>query len=513
MKVFLIYIRSPKIASNSVMPLGILYIASTLLRDGFDVRVFDTLYESTDAVTDELRRFQPDMIGVSFLTTEFKLTCQWVAHMREVCPRAILFGGGAHLSSGVGTRAAQRLGLDFAVYAEGELTALEVCRRIRDQRDYRDATGIMWRGEDGRIVKNPPTRLLDDIDKLPHPARHLLRKEKSLTPPGHIRSYLCNGTLTSFTSRGCNAHCTFCDTHILFGRSVRRRSVANVMEELEEARRQFQFDSIYFMDDTFTLNQRWVYDFCKEIKRTGLAWGCETRVTSVNVSLLQAMKDAGCVQVDYGVESGSPRVLKGMKKGITRDLIVKAFDMTRAVGIRTFATMMVGLPEEHEEDVEQSVRLVKRIRPNFLHVTIATPLPGTELYELAVENGWVDQVRCEEVEWDFVNTTEPVMKVNFTGAELLRNRRRVQNANFHRNYLSLITRRNMRHILAGTASALKRPLQTAKALLTFLKVKNTDVLILYFYKVYQIDYIARHRGFRAPRTAAVFTDVNPNYVR
>src|SRR5919197_5582232 len=181
MKVFLIYIRSPKIASNSVMPLGILYIASTLLRDGFDVRVFDTLYESTDAVIDELRRFQPDMIGVSFLTTEFKLTCQWVAHMREVCPRAILFGGGAHLSSGVGTRAAQRLGLDFAVYGEGEMTALEVCRRIRDQRDYRDATGIMWRGEDGRIVKNPPTRLLDDIDKLPHPARHLLRKEKYLT--------------------------------------------------------------------------------------------------------------------------------------------------------------------------------------------------------------------------------------------------------------------------------------------------------------------------------------------
>ena len=89
----------------------------------------------------------------------------------------------------------------------------------------------------------------------------------------------------------------------------------------------------------------------------------------------------------------------------------------------------------------------------------------------------------------------------------------MQNANFHRNYLSLITRRNMRHILAGTAAALKRPLQTAKAFLTFLRVKNTDVLILYFYKVYQIDYIRRHRGFRAPRAATVFTDVNPNYVR
>src|ERR1700756_4910973 len=101
MRVFLVYIRSPKIASNSVMPLGILYIASTLLRDGFDVRVFDTLYESPDVLLDELRRFQPDMIGVSFLTTEFKLTCQWLDRMREVCPKAALFGGGAHLSSGV----------------------------------------------------------------------------------------------------------------------------------------------------------------------------------------------------------------------------------------------------------------------------------------------------------------------------------------------------------------------------------------------------------------------------
>jgi radical SAM superfamily enzyme YgiQ (UPF0313 family) len=513
MKIFLIYIRSPKIASNSVMPLGILYIASTLLREGFDVRVFDTIYESPDAVLDELRRFQPDMIGVSFLTTEFKLTCQWVERMREVCPKAVLFGGGAHLSSGVGHHAAGRLGLEFAVYGEGEATTLEVCRRLRDRRDYRDVTGILWRREDGQVIKNPPTALLDDLDELPHPARHLLRKEKYLTPPGHIRSYLSNGTLTSFTSRGCNAHCTFCDTHILFGRSVRRRSVANVMEEIEDARRQFKFDSIYFMDDTFTLNQRWVYDFCKEIKRTGLAWGCETRVTSVNVALLEAMKDSGCVQVDYGVESGSPRVLKGMKKGITRELAVKAFDMTHAVGIRTFATMMVGLPEEQPEDVEQSIDLVRRIRPHFLHVTIATPLPGTELYDLAVQNGWVDQARCEELEWDFVNTKEPVMKVNFTGEQLLRNRRRVQNANFHRNYLSLITPRNLRHIAAATLSALRRPWQTARAVRTFLQVKNTDVLILYFYKVYQIDYIRRNRGFEPPRVDTVFTDVNPNYVR
>lgn len=513
MKIFLIYIRSPKIASNSVMPLGILYVASTLIRDGFEVRVFDTLYESTDAVMKELRGFQPDAIGVSFLTTEFKLTGQWIAAMREVCPRAVLFGGGAHLSSGVGARAAEQLGLDFGVYGEGETTALEVCRRLRDGRDYRDTTGILYRDDAGQIVKAPPTPLVDDLDDLPHPARHLLRREKYLTPPGHIRSRLSNGTLTAFTSRGCNAHCTFCDTHILFGRSVRRRSVKNVMEEIEEARRQFDFDSIYFMDDTFTLNQRWVYDFCGEIKRTGLAWGCETRVTSVNEALLQAMKDSGCVQVDYGVESGSPRVLKAMKKGITRELVVKAFDTTRKVGIRTFATFMVGLPDEYEEDVAQSISLVKRIKPNFIHVTIATPLPGTELWDIALANGWVNEAECEELEWDFVNTTEPVMRVNFTGKQLLRNRQRVQNANFARSYLSIFTRQNLRHIAGGAAAAARRPWETARALVNFFRLRNADVLLLYFTKVYQLDYIRRHRGFQAPRHEGVFANVNPNYMR
>jgi anaerobic magnesium-protoporphyrin IX monomethyl ester cyclase len=513
MKVFLIYIRSPKIASNSVMPLGILYIASTLMRDGFEVRVFDTLYESTDAVMDELRRFQPDLIGVSFLTTEFKLTSKWIAAMREVCPRATLFGGGAHLSSGVGDRAADQLGLDFAVYGEGEVTTLDVCRRLRDGRDYRDATGIIYRDDSGRMVKAPPTPLVDDLDTLPHPARQLLNREKYLTPPGHIRSFFSNGTLTAFTSRGCNAHCTFCDTHILFGRSVRRRSVKNVMEEIEDARQHFNFDSIYFMDDTFTLNQRWVYEFCDEIKRTGLAWGCETRVTSVNEPLLRAMKDANCVQVDYGVESGSPKVLKGMKKGITRELVVKAFDTTRKVGIRTFATFMVGLPEELEEDVEQSISLVKRIKPNFIHVTIATPLPGTELWDIAIENGWVDAAACEELEWDFVNTEEPVMHVNFTPKQLLRNRQRVQNANFTRSYLSIFTRQNLRHIAGGAAAAARRPWETARALANFFRLRNADVLLLYFMKVYQLDYIRRHRGFEAPRHEAVFANVNPNYMR
>jgi radical SAM superfamily enzyme YgiQ (UPF0313 family) len=513
MKVFLIYIRSPKIASNSVMPLGILYVASTLIRDGFDVRVFDTLYESTDVVMDELRQFQPDLIGVSFLTTEFKLTSKWIAAMREVCPNATLFGGGAHLSSGVGDRAAGQLGLDFAVYGEGEVTALDICRRLRDGRDYRDASGIIYRDDTGRMVKNCATPLVDDLDTLPHPARHLLRREKYLTPPGHIRSFFSNGTLTAFTSRGCNAHCTFCDTHILFGRSVRRRSVKNVMEEIEDARRHFDFDSIYFMDDTFTLNQRWVYEFCDEIKRTGLAWGCETRVTSVNEPLLQAMKDANCVQVDYGVESGSPKVLKGMKKGITRELVVKAFDTTRKVGIRTFATFMVGLPEELEDDVEQSISLVKRIKPNFIHVTIATPLPGTELWDIAIEKGWIEEAKCEELEWDFVNTEEPVMHVNFTPKQLLRNRQRVQNANFTRSYLSIFTRQNLRHIAGGAAAAARRPWETARALANFFRLRNADVLLLYFMKVYQLDYIRRHRGFEAPQHEAVFANVNPNYMR
>ena len=174
---------------------------------------------------------------------------------------------------------------------------------------------------------------------------------------------------------------------------------------------------------------------------------------------------------------------------------------------------MVGLPEEQEEDVRQSISLVKRIRPNFIHVTIATPLPGTELWDIAIQNGWVDEAKCEELDWDFVNTAEPVMKVKFTGKQLLHNRRRVQNANFTRSYVSLFTGRNLRYILAAVGAASRRPWQTARALFNFFKLKNADVLLLYFTKVYQLDYIRRHRGFVAPRHEGAFANVNPNYMR
>ena len=493
-KVCLLYIRSKKIANASVMPLGVLYVAAVLEEHDFEVTVFDSLFEKDDNLVQAVREVNPGIIGLSFLTSEYGAALSMIKQLKSVCPDSIYMAGGPHISSCIGIEAALKLGLDFAVYGEGEATCLELCLRIRSNRDTKDIPGIYWRDRDGQMVKNPPLPLISDIDLLPFPARHLIKGEKYLLPPGYIRHYFSNGTFVLLSSRGCNSHCTFCDSQITFGRKVRRRKVAKVIEEIEQASRFLSFESIYFLDDTFTLNHEWLYRWCDEIKKMDIPWGCQTRVSSVNRDILFKMKDSGCVQVDYGVESGSLKVLKSIKKSQTPEKIIRAFELTREIGLRTFASMIVGLPEEREEDVKLSMDLVKQIKPDFLHVTFATPLPGTELYDQCIQNGWIDEKMCEELDWDFVNSENPVLKVKFTTKELKRNRKRLQNTNFLRNYMSVFTLRNARYVLMGILAGIKQPVSLFGALRIYFENRNMDVLVMYFYRQYQIELLARLRN-------------------
>ena len=514
MRVFLIYVRSQKISSTSIMPLGILYIGGLLEREGHEVQVIDTLYEETESVVEGVRQFEPELVGFSFLTTEYKLTRMWRERFADVCPDAIFVAGGAHMSSPAGDNAMQFLDLHYGVFGEGETTSVELLRRIDAGEDPVGLPGLIWRDQNGEAVRGLPAPLIQDLDGLPNPARHLLvNTDKYLTPPGYIRGYLSQGTLTLYTSRGCPAHCIFCDSHIVFGRTIRRRSVQHVMDEIEHARQSLDFETIFFADDTFTLDKKWVTEFCDAIGPTGIKWGCETRVSTVTPELLMAMKEAGCVQVDYGVESGSPAVLKTMKKGQTRAGIVRAFELTRAAGMRTFATMIVGLPSEGAEQFMESVSLVKEIKPDFLHVTIATPFPGTELWNESVERGWIDPVELEQANWDFVNTAEPVLKIQFSGAELKKMRNRLQNANLMRSYSSLLTIRNIKYVVAGGLSSLKHPLKTLKALRIALRTRNMDEALMHFNRIYQVDYLAKRRRFEASEESRAVYDVNPNHIR
>jgi radical SAM superfamily enzyme YgiQ (UPF0313 family) len=195
-------------------------------------------------------------------------------------------------------------------------------------------------------------------------------------------------------SRGCPYNCIFCSVPKIHGRRHRARSVGNVISEIEFLKQNYHIESIDFRDDNFTLDKKWAKALCGEMVKRGLDvnWMCLTRANLVNRDLLQAMKKAGCASISYGAESGSPEVLKGTKKDITVDQMRNAVKWTREAGIETFAWFMFGLPGETRQTIHETIEFAKDLDPDFAYFFIASPLPGTQLFDLAVKEGAINEI-------------------------------------------------------------------------------------------------------------------------
>jgi radical SAM superfamily enzyme YgiQ (UPF0313 family) len=235
-------------------------------------------------------------------------------------------------------------------------------------------------------------------------------------------------------------------------------------------------DSIWFIDDTFTLNNKWLHDFCGRLMSSGLnlKWGCQARVNTVNEETLTLMKKAGLVQLDFGVESGSDRVLKALKKDSSEDTIRNAFRIAKKVGVRTLATFIFGSPEETKEDVEKTFALAKEINPNFVSSFFLTPFPGTELMDLVRMNKW-------EMDEDYIVgglKKKPPLRINFSVEELYEFRKRFQRQFLVRNYLSLFL--NFSYMAKATLLVLRYPMGILKGLKAFMKTWVFDDFVFGF---------------------------------
>jgi radical SAM superfamily enzyme YgiQ (UPF0313 family) len=194
----------------------------------------------------------------------------------------------------------------------------------------------------------------------------------------------------------------------MFGRKYRTRSPKNIADELELLEEEFSAEEVAFCDDLFTLDQTRVLKLCREIKERNLKlrWTCGTRVDMVTKDLLRTMKEAGCTGVWFGVESGSQRLLNDMHKGISVDQTIKAFKWAREVGLRTLAQVIIGFPGEDRETAWETIRLVEKISPDEVgFYNVATPFPGTPLYDQVVENGWLRVTDFEKYD-----TTKPIFE-------------------------------------------------------------------------------------------------------
>lgn len=283
--------------------------------------------------------------------------------------------------------------IDFVVLGEGELSFLELVKSLMTHEDFENVPGIGF-SKRGSVVINPPRLPIENLDLLPFPARHLLPMDVHI---GFNFLYYGKPATTMIASRGCPFNCSFCQPTLrkIFGRKSRRRSPENVVDEIEYLIKKYDIKLIIFHDDTFTLNRKWVMDVCDEIIKRNLKikWICNSRADTLDERLLKKLKEAGCVELRIGVESGNQWILDNiLKKGITINQVRDTFKLIRKCGFkRAWAFFMVGSPGETRDMIQDSIRLAREIKPTHVNISITLPLPGTELWNIAGKYGSFDK--------------------------------------------------------------------------------------------------------------------------
>lgn len=369
-------------AAGTYFPIGLGYISSFVKQYGYNVSFFDLNVQDVtfEDVIDFVRQEKPLLAGVSFMTPQFYAAKRITDAVKSYVPDVCIVLGGAHPSVLPRKTLAEIPNADFVVFGEGEQTMLELLDYFtKGQKHLSEIDGLAWR-RDGEIVVNRPRELIADLDSLPYPDRGLI--DQSLY---HAQSFLfySRKAMTIYTSRGCPGRCVFCASGHKLRSRIRERSIANVMEEIDYLRKQFDIDYLLIKDDTFTLRRPRVEEFCGAISQyhPGLKWHCMVRVNSVDQSLLAVMKSAGLNDVFFGIESGNNEILKKAQKGITVERTGEVVKACAQLRIRSYGAFILGLPGDTTETMEQTIRLACSLPLTMAGFSILIPYPGTQVFE------------------------------------------------------------------------------------------------------------------------------------
>jgi anaerobic magnesium-protoporphyrin IX monomethyl ester cyclase len=354
-------------------PLGLLYVSSHLKARGFDVSVFDTTFARPAELEAYLRTERPAAVGIyaNLMTRRAVLETIRVAH--EVGTRVVV--GGPDPANYLDEYLSR--GVDVIVIGEGELTLEDLLRR--DFADLADVPGIAFRDADGKIVRTEPRQQIPDLDAQPFPDRKAIDLQRYVDV---WRTHHGQGSVSLITARGCPYTCTWC-SHAVFGYSHRRRSPNNVVNEVEQIVADYHPDQLWYADDVFTINYKWLREYAAELERRGLKLPFETisREDRLNDEIVDILARMGCARLWIGAESGSQRILDAMKRKTNAERMRQMVHLLQRHGIEVGMFIMLGYEGEDESDLEATVDHLKTAGPDTFLTTVAYPIKGTPYYQ------------------------------------------------------------------------------------------------------------------------------------
>jgi len=352
-------------------PLGVLYLASTLIKAGCNVQLADLTFKRNMDGLETMARWA-DVVGVSSPTPLFGTAVEILHYIRRSNPGIQTVVGGPHVTAE--PEDALRHGFNVAVIGEGEATLVDLVETMGRSGQIENVAGIAYLQGD-KLNFTSQRFFIPNLDEIPLPARQFI-------------DYAQYRRLGIISMRGCPYRCLYCKPieDKLFGKKIRRRSLENVVQEIDELITNYGNRTIGFKDDTFTIHKTaWFEEFREKLHSLNLYphWQCNSRVDTVDIDKLKAMKAAGCTQIFFGIESGSQRILDYYRKDITVERIAETFANCHRLGIRPCASIMLGAPPETREDLEKTYQLVKSIKPYNWHVHVTTPICGSYLFDRA----------------------------------------------------------------------------------------------------------------------------------
>lgn len=358
-------------------PLGVGYIVSYLRQHDISASLVDCTFLRKKEALEQVKNSNSKIIGIYSMFSTKHSAIQMAKLLKDNCD--MLVAGGP-----LPTLRPEDFLVDFdvVIVGEGEKTMLELVRTIENNGSLSRISGIVYKeqkkNERAKVFYTPPREFVEDLDRLPFPSRDLFDNQSYKNYYSKKFGYT---TTSLITSRGCPFNCDFC-SRAVFGNKFRTRSAVNVVDEIESVKA-LGYERIWFADDCFTLNRKRLLDICYEITRRGLKmeWECLSRVDTIDQETAFKMKQAGCVRVFFGIESGNDDVLALMKKQATANQAKEAVFLTKSTGIQVGAFFIVGYPGETNETILDTLRFASSLPLDYLSFTLLYPIPGTPLYE------------------------------------------------------------------------------------------------------------------------------------